>query len=485
MIGLLRCGASLASFGLVLAFAGAARAQSPAAAPTSVAVGDWLLSPALELRTRGEYWRDSPDLAGAGTTSGPAQNAYTIFERTRLGVGAEYGALRGDPGFLRAQLTLQDARAWGAPPPTGIILGGGAQGSSASPSFTGLYEGWAEVRTSSARPAFLRIGRQAVTWGDGRLLSNADWSPVARTLDAVRGHASAGMFDFELLAAILEPPVPLGVAFGQTTGPASSGSELYGAQVAASVAPLLKLELSLLARVRRSPQLTNGDGETYVSSLRVAGGPGGGWRYAVEGAFELERPITSSTATPAWAGAGYIEKTLETVTLAPALRLEADAASGNDVNGSHAQFDPLLPDVHELHGAMGLFAWSNTMQGSARVSVVPWTEGRLAVEYRYVRFAEHGQWLDSYLNRVADAFGNEEGHEIDAWASWRPWPVLELVGGYSALLMSNAMRDLPNPGFPVGGVPGPGGGVSGSPPRPPYTASSAHFAYLQATLRIP
>src|SRR5580704_1306943 len=169
----------------LLAFAGTARAQSPAAAPTSIPVGDWQLYPALEVRTRGEVRTDAPQLSGYGTPLAPVQDAYGVLERTRIGLGAEYGAVRGDPGFLRAQVTLQDARAWGVPSPTGVL---GAEVS--TPSSTGLYEGWLEVRTSSARPAYLRIGRQAVTWGDGRLISNADWSPIARTLDAARGHAS-------------------------------------------------------------------------------------------------------------------------------------------------------------------------------------------------------------------------------------------------------------------------------------------------------
>jgi hypothetical protein len=472
-IGLFRCALSLVSVGsLDLAFAGSARAQSPTAAPTSIAVGDWQIAPTLELRTRGEYRRDSPDLAGAGTVVPPVPAAAGILERARLGIGAEYGASRGDPGLLRAQLTLQDSRAWGTPAPTGIL---GAEGS--SPSSTSLYEGWVEVRSSSARPAFLRLGRQAVTWGDGRLLSNADWSPVARTLDAARGHASAGIFDFELLAAILEAPTPLGAGLGQTTGPASSGSELYGAQLAASVAPLLKLELSLFARVRRSPQLVSGDGETYVSSLRVSGGPGGGWRYAVEGAFELQRPVWSSGATPAWAGAGYLEKTLDTVMLTPTFRLEASAATGASANGSHAQFDPLLPDVHQLHGAMDLFAWSNTAQGTARISVVPWAEGRVAAEYRYVRFLENGAWQDSYLADVARVAGSESAHEVDLWADWRPWAVLELGAGYSALVLSKEAQGALSEGTPQPSTV--------SPAHPPYTASVSHFAFLQATLRVP
>jgi hypothetical protein len=456
----------------LLAFAGTARAQSPAAAPTSFAVGDWQLSPALEVRTRGELRTDSPDLAPSAGTTPYVQDAYGVLERTRIGLGAEYGAVRGDPGFLRAQVTLQDARAWGVPSPTGVL---GAEPS--SPASTGLYEGWMEVRTSAARPAFLRIGRQAVTWGDGRLVSNADWSPLARTLDAVRGHASEGMFDFEVLAAILETPTPLGAGFGQTSGPPLTGGQLYGAQVAGSFAPLLKVELSLLTRVQRSGQTAAGDGEMYVGSLRAAG-DGGGWRYAVEGAYELQQAIGATNLVPAWAAAGYVEKTLDELVLAPTLRLEGDYASGATGNTSNAQFDPLLPDVHD-HGAMDLFAWSNTVQASGRVTVTPWTEGRVAVEYRYARLAEEGSWLDSYLSPIASSgFGAELGHEIDAWAAWRPWPVLELTGGYSVLVLSNDAKGLLSLTPPVLGS-------SVTSAASEYTASLAHFAYLQATVRVP
>ena len=453
----------------LLAFAGTARAQSPAAAPTSIPIGDWQISPTLEVRSRGEYRRDSPELAGGSASSPSVQDAFGILERTRLGVGADYGGVRGDPGLLRAQLTLQDARAWGSAP-TGVL--GSAE---SSPASTGHYEGWIEARTSAARPAYLRFGRQEVTWGDGRLLASADWSPTGRTLDAARGHASAGMFDFELLAALLDPPSPLGVAFGQTAGPMSTGTELYGGQIAASPAPLLKLELSLLARVRRHPQKEVGDGDTYVGSLRVFGGPGGGWRYAVEGAYEVTRSLLDGEARSAYAGAGYLEKTLDSLTLSPSLRLEADYASGGTPDGSRTPFDPILPDVHTLHGAMDLFAWSNTVQASARIGVVPWQWGEAAIEYRYVRLAETGAWLDAYLNRVGTGgYGAELGHEVDAWVSWRPWPVLELGGGYSAFVLSGDAQ------YFLSTTAAAGGGARGE-----YTASIAHFAYAQATLRVP
>ena len=442
-------------FALAFALAsapGTARAQVAAAAPQTVSVGDWQLAPMFEVRALGEYRRDAPDLAGVdvlGNATTRARNAYGVLERTRLGLGAEYAASRGDAPVLRMQLTLQDARAWGTPTPNAIL---GAEGS--SPSSTGLYEGWVEARTSSARPAFVRLGRQAVTWGDGRLLSNADASPVARTLDALRLHASPGIADVELLAAILDTPTPIGPAFGSGPGaPPSSGSQLYGAQLALAFAPLFRAELSLLARVSRGTPVSasrfdaaRANGELYVGSLRVFG-EARGWRYAAEGAYELGRAeLLGDADIGAWAAAGYVEKAFDDVVLFPTLRLEGDYASGDDGGSTYRQFDPLLPDVRTLHGAMDLFAWSNTTQGSARVTVVPWTEGKIAVEYRYAHLAQSsGEWIHGYLGEVGRGrAGTELGHEIDAWASWRPWAPLELVANYSVFVMGDGAKAILN-----------------------------------------
>jgi hypothetical protein len=105
----------------------------------------------------------------------------------------------------------------------------------------------------------------------------------------------------------------------------------------------------------------------------------------------------------------------------------------------------------------------------------------VAVEYRYVRSLDGGSWLDAYLSPVTyyGLANAERGQEIDAWASWRPWPVLDLVGGYSLLVLSDDAREALSP--PVKGLPG----VQPPPPISPYTASLSHFAYLQATLRVP
>ena len=99
----------LAALGAVTV-APSARAQATSAAPEGIAVGEATLTPTVELRARGEYRRDPVDMGGAAVVPAApprVRNAWLVFERTRVGLGVERGA-------LRAQVTLQDARAWGA-----------------------------------------------------------------------------------------------------------------------------------------------------------------------------------------------------------------------------------------------------------------------------------------------------------------------------------------------------------------------------------
>ena len=129
-----------------------ASAQTPPAAPEKISVGDWQLSPLLEVRVRGEYRRDAPDLGGVdffGRETPRVRDQWVVMERSRLGVGAERGA-------VRAQITLQDARALGSPSPTARFAGARGIGRFEP------YEAWAEMRSSGARPHYLRLGRQAV-----------------------------------------------------------------------------------------------------------------------------------------------------------------------------------------------------------------------------------------------------------------------------------------------------------------------------------
>jgi hypothetical protein len=438
----------------VVAWAGEAGAQVAPPAPDSIAVGDWQLVPLAELRVRGEYRRDVDE-----------EDHGLLVERSRLGVEARRGP-------LAARVVLQDARA--------LDVGGNANAvpEPQAIAVTGAYEAWAEAHTGGVHPSFVRAGRQPVTWGEGRLLGAADWSPTGRSLDAVRGRLVVGDGAFELLASVLTEP--------QTAAALQTYGELFGARAEWAFDPLVAIDAYALARIAYANPLAslNGSvrGQTYTGSLRLHG-DGRGWTWGVEGAYQLGRAEDLSADRAAWAAAGHVAYTLDGVSLVPTVRLGAAYASGDSsgpTSGAKDRaFDPILPDVHTWHGAMDLFAWSNEEEGNARVTVDPWTDATGAIEYRYARLAEPaGFWQTAYLTSVGRAAGNTRaslGHEIDASLKWSPWEPVSLEAGYCALLLGDGARAV----LAANGI------GRFAPAATLSTASLSHFAYAQATLTLP
>jgi hypothetical protein len=416
-------------------------AQLAPPAPETIAVGDWQLAPVVEVRVRGEYRYDVDGL-----------DKGLLVERARLGVDV----LRGP---LEARVVLQDARALDVGASADPIAG------PAPIAVAGAYEAWVEAHTVSANPSFLRAGRQPVTWGEGRLLGAADFSPTGRSLDAVRGRLVLGDAAFEVLAAVLIDP--------STSASLQSYGELFGARGQWALVPLFAIDVYALARVAQENPSTDlqgsVEGETYTGAARLHGDTTE-WNWGVEGAYQLGRATDLPADRAAWAAVGHVAHTFERVRLLPTIRIGAAYASGDSGGPTYRAFDPLLPDVHAWHGAMDLFAWSNEEEANARVGIAPFTDAVAAVEYRYARLAQPGgAWRSGYLSTIGAAPGNtkgELGHEIDAMLRWLPWTSLELEAGYSVLVLGDGARAI----------------LSESLLAPP---TLSHFAYAQTTLRVP
>jgi Alginate export len=449
-----RRGVLAAVLGVTLLHSRVARSQVAAPAPETLAVGDWQLAPLMDVRVRGEYWHD---LDG--------DDRGTLVERARLGIDA----LRGP---VEARVVVQDARL--------LDLGGGSDpiGGPGATAQTGAYEAWAEAHTSGARPSYVRVGRQAVTWGEGRLLGVADWAPVPRTLDAVRGRLVLGDAELELLAASLSDA---------STVAWQPYGELFGARGDWAVDPLLAVEAYVLARLAQSDPLENLEGtvrgQTYTGALRLHG-DGHGWTWGAEGALQLGRADACSVCGSAlasrpaedrfaWAAAGHVAYTFRHAVLLPTARVGIAYASGDHGGSTYRAFDPLLPDVHSWHGAMDLFAWSNEAEASAHASIAPWTDAIAAVEYRYARLAEPGgAWRSDYLVTIGSLPTNTKadlGHEVDASLTWSPWVPVDLSVGYSLLALGDGAKAILASRF----------GASASPPP------LAHYAFGQVSLRLP
>jgi hypothetical protein len=269
---------------------------------------------------------------------------------------------------------------------------------------------------------------------------------------------------FELLAAVLTDPNVASIA---------PYAKLVGGRAELAIDPLLVFEAYVLARFAQDNPEPSLDGtvmgDTYTAALRVHG-DGQAWVYGAEGAYQVGRVDLLAEDRLAWATAGHVAYTFERATLRPELSLGAAYASGDGGGSTYRAFDPLLPDVHTWQGAMDLFAWSNEAEASLRAEVETSTASRAALEYRYARLAQaNGTWRTAYLATIGVAPGNTHadlGHEVDAVFRWSPWIPVDMSVGYSLFLLGDGARAI----LTASQVP---------------NAGAAHFAYLQASLRVP
>jgi hypothetical protein len=152
----------------------------PTPPPDGIAVGEFWFRPRLELRVRGEYAHHPVETSAAeasilGTRLSlptPVDDHWVAHERARIG-------LRVERGMLSGTVVVQDARVAGFPSPLHADSNGDATS-------TKFHAAFLEARSTEIHPSFVRLGRQELTWGEGRLLGASDWFLVPRSLDAVR-----------------------------------------------------------------------------------------------------------------------------------------------------------------------------------------------------------------------------------------------------------------------------------------------------------
>lgn len=447
-------------------------------------LGDWTITPHLELLLRGEarhrpvdgggaFYRSravhadappgapSPEVAGVGPA---VDDAWWVRERARLGVGVAYGP-------ARAVLTLQDARALGDQAGT---LAGTAQPELPS---TAPYEAYVELSTSDAPQLSFRLGRQVVVWGDGRLIGESDRSPTGRSLDAARLGVVVSDFEVEGMAVLLAAPgaLPPEARGDATPNEEGTGAQLYGLRGAYHFLPWLSAEVVALSRIVRSPHPTTlTPGDTYVLDGRIFGDHRG-LRYGVEGAAQLGRVASFGQNRDVAAFALAARAELETA-LAWHLTfgLQGAYASGGgeetDPSTTQKRFDPILPESHDNHGEMGLYAWSNLIEVGGLLRARPLDEVTAELGYAFVGLADpKGRWTTASLVPVGSDAANESsviGHHGELDVRWLPWAPLGLGASYGILLLGEGGKNILEQA---------GRG------RP----SASHWGMLEAELRFP
>jgi hypothetical protein len=453
----------------LLAVGGEARAEG-SDPPASLRVGDALVVPEIDVRVRGELRGNRPDFEMVP----PPDVHWTLLPRARLGLAVERDA-------LRAKVTVQDAR----------IFGNGLSpvASADAPAPFGPYEAFLEARTSSARPSFVRVGRQAVEWGEGRLLGVADFSPRGRSLDAVRARLSLGELELEALGAVLALPETVRTSAVDVS---YAGAQLAGVRAGYTFHRLLGVELFGLARFSEIPrrdvasraaglaERARADNGLGTLSLRLAGHDDV-WSYGLEGAVQGGKSAGSGVL--AEAVVGHVERKIRQIVWSPSLGVSAAYASGGkSEDGTQRTFDPLLPDTQRWHGRFDLFGLSNILDVGGSLELTPATDLKAQLGYRYARLAAvPSEWIDAYgeaIGAVTRGGGRPLGHEASVGLSYEPLPGLTFSAAYATLFALSAAREAYQTRFSQAYV-GRGTAIA------PELQDVSHYAFFETRLKLP
>jgi hypothetical protein len=308
-------------------------------------------------------------------------------------------------------------------------------------------------------PVVVKLGRQELSYGEGRILGNALWLNVPHTFDAVKARYQDSFFGVDVFAARLvyvegdhfESSVPqdtlTGAYFDFPGLMKENVTELYG--MARNVSrDIVNDDWSLVPAPFRftAPQ------DLYTFGYRTKTKPGayGPWDYGLEVMWQLgDRtavfPATTVAAArtaprldqDAWAFVAQGSYTWKTVPMTPKAAFIVSMASGDSSSAdkNSGTFQNLLPSNHGLYGIMDLSSLQNIEDYRFSLSAKPFAALSVALDY-HQQYLEntHDYWYNVAgvpRNTAGAAPGSGKGFGINPNYSDDIGQEVDVVGGWT------------------------------------------------------
>ncbi len=311
-----------------------------------------------ELRGQYHYWGNE-DL---DTTSDDFIN-YKLL-RARLGVKAEI--MENTSAYVQLQGIRTAGSEAGVYDADGLGLAG--EGLDVHQAYIMLDKLWDS-------PFSLKMGRQELTYGDGRLIGADNWANSGTAFDAAKVMFQQGRVSLDLFTGQLVPfwgtdENFLGALPNRTlSGLYSSVNYLEHGMWDAYL--LLYYDGNVADDPDETAALPADNTMLWTLGTRT-GGTLLDDKFSYHGEFAYQLGQWLSSDVSAWAfslGAGYTVP----VEVAPYFGAEFNYASGDDdpTNGDRNTFTNLFPSNHDKYGYMDQFAWQNLINLKATVGIKP------------------------------------------------------------------------------------------------------------------
>jgi len=305
-----------------------------------------------------------------------------------------------------------------------------------------LQEGFVDLRTTGAVPLTLRVGRQALAFGDERLVGAFAWSNVGRSFDGLRLTCESEQWRIDLLAAKV-------VNHERVQPNHATHQDLLGG-VYASTTRWENRTVDAYLFLRSREDVAGEDGQrddciSYTIGLRTRALLTERWDYDCEAAVQTGEVGTDDLLAGAvHFGTGY---TFKETWSEPRVGLDYSFGSGDHdpTDGDRGTFDNLYPTNHKFYGYMDFVSWRNVHNPSIGLQCRPAKGLKLKLDY-------HGFWLvekkDAWYSAGGavtrrDTTGNsgrEVGQELDLLLTCQANTHLTLWLGYSHFFAGDYVR---------------------------------------------
>jgi hypothetical protein len=334
-----------------------------------------------------------------------------------------------------------------------------------------LRQAYVSLGDAKKFPLLLTIGRQAVNYGDNRLVADSKWGNFGRTFDAIRVRFEEPHYWIEGFA--MRP-----VQIERHEFDASDAEDnFFGGYFSTDLVPKQTTDFYVFYRHKDDnqpdldpgnkidPQGTwNGPAARFATiGARVKSKPDAlaGWDYTAEAVYEvgdvyqtnLDSKRFDLNAFAAHVSGGYTAKKFP---WSPRLGLEYDYASGDgDPNdGNSESFQNLFPSNHDKYGFMDEFGWRNIHDLRFQLNAKPVKKLDLEFDFHAFWLADtHDYWyrsngISTLRTKTPDGRDvrtigarNFAGNEIDLTATYELNRNIKLQGGYSHFFAGDYLHD--------------------------------------------
>lgn len=290
----------------------------------------------------------------------------------------------------------------------------------------------------STDPFSFTLGRQALSYGDQRLIGPLEWSALSRTFDAAKIHwngASGTWIDAFVSSAVV---AERGVINQSNDDSIFSG--LYGHM------PLTNRDDAEAYLLHKYDRNRGEDFFTLGARFKSVPKSYGAWDYEAE--FVYQQGDVNDLNLQAYACYMEVGYTLTEISGTPRISLEYSFGSGDDnATDNHlGSFQNLYPTNHPHYGFMDAFSWSNMHDVCLHSSIKPSTAWTISADL-------HAFWLadtsDSWkrannvstvrpINAQADSFA---GLELDLLSSYKINEHVSMALGYTHFFAGAYLND--------------------------------------------